>query len=108
VRVLVPFAPWRLMISLTGLNLSGSGILALHAAGGDAQALELLAVGDAYELQLEQDDGAFGHGTAHGLPARLVRRVRTTVGHELAFAFDGVDSGLLGLVHELGPTGARL
>lgn len=100
VRLLVPFAPWRLLLTLNGLNLSGSGVLALlSSAGKDAAAAQaLLATGDPYELQLEHDAE---HLTAPFLKARLVRTQRTTVGWELAFSFEDADGGLLSLVHEL-------
>lgn len=100
VRLLVPFAPWRLLVTLSGLNLSGSGVLTLLSSeGADAQAAQaLLATGDPYELQLEHDSE---HLTAPFLKARLVRTQRTTVGWELAFAFEDADGGLLSLVHEL-------
>jgi hypothetical protein len=41
------------------------------------------------------------HLPAPHLRARLVRRTRTTAGWDLAFAFEGQDLSLLGLVHEL-------
>lgn len=100
VRLLVPFPPWRLLMTLSGLNLSTTGLLALLPVdmkdAGDAHAL--LQAGDPYELQLEHDSE---HVMAPFLKARLVRTLRTTVGFELAFAFDDTDAGLLGLVHEL-------
>jgi hypothetical protein len=95
---MVPFAPWRLMITLGGEDLSTSGLRAAlpKATGNEVEAL--LAERDPYDLQLEHDAE---HLPAPVLRARLVRRVRTTAGWDLAFAFESSDIALLSLVHEL-------
>jgi hypothetical protein len=118
VRLIVPFSPWRLLLSLRGRNLSASGLqarlerasaapmrraassnAATDAAARYGAAVEALIVeGDPYELQLEHDAG---HLPAPVLPARLVRREATPAGLDLAFAFDAADTDLLSLVHEL-------
>lgn len=100
VRLLVPFAPWRLLLTLSGLNVSNTGVLALLPVDTkDATSVHaLLMAGDPYELQLEHDTE---HVMAPFLRARLARSQRTTIGWELAFSFEGTDAGLLGLIHEL-------
>ena len=104
VRVLINFEPWRLVLSLRGLNLSRTGLCALLASGSqDARkqtqdAELLLAEGDPYDLQLDHDTP---HLPTPLVSARLVRKARTNAGWELAFTFTGTDVGLLGLVHEI-------
>ena len=98
-RLMIPFPPWRLLLTLEGQNLSTSGVSARlpegDAAGG---ADDLLQLADTYELQLEHDAE---HLPAPQVRATLVRRVRTTAGLELALRFETTDVNLLGLVHEL-------
>ncbi|MCX6105955.1 MAG: hypothetical protein NTY08_09010 [Proteobacteria bacterium] len=105
VRVMVNFDPWRLVVTLRGLNLSRTGLCAqLPAATSnetrrenvDAEAL--LAEGDLYDIQLDHDTS---HLPAPLVSGRLVRRARTNAGWELAFTFTASDVGLLGLVHEI-------
>lgn len=99
-RVLLDFAPWKLALSLAGLNLSTTGVLG-HLEPGDAgsDVDQLLQVGDPYQLQLEHDSE---HLPVPVLSARLVRREPTPRGLVLAFGFDAPGSELLGLIHELG------
>ncbi len=106
VRLLVDFSPWRLLLTLDGLNLSASGLGAVLGPSADkeGEARGLLAVGDPYLVQLEHD--------AEHLPApvcrtRLTRRVEHAAGLELAFTFDEPAPELLGLIHELGQSCAR-
>ena len=104
VRVMINFDPWRLALTLKGLNLSRTGLCAQlphplddHSrVQGEKDAL--LAVGDHYELQLDHDTP---HLPAPCVSGRLVRRTRTNAGWEMAFAFNGSDVGLLGLMHEI-------
>jgi hypothetical protein len=128
VRLVVPFDPWRLVVSLTGRDLSTSGVAAIWkgqparpavpagaraplgaAAARIAQAqagkaseevAALFVEGDPYDLQLEHDAE---HLPAPFLRARLVRarRLPGAYGLELAFAFEAPDTDLLSLVHEL-------
>lgn len=58
----------------------------------------LIVEGDPYELQL---DHHADHLPAPVLPARLVRREKTSTGLLLAFVFDEANTDLLSLVHEL-------
>ena len=125
IRLMVPFDPWRLLLTLHGVNLSISGVSALLARaaatppppviglkdrrpswGGEGDgsfgAEALLVEGDPYDLQLEHEAD---HLSAPFLRARLVRRQRTAAGLELAFAFEEPDGDLLGLVHDLGLRG---
>ena len=104
VRLLVDFAPWRVLLSLDGLDLSTSGVRARLPAAVFAQfedAEALLQERQLYDLQLEF---AADHLPDILLKGRLVRRRRLTgvaPGWDLAFMFLGSDFGLLGLVHEL-------
>lgn len=123
VRLMVPFSPWRLLLSLEGENLSASGLKAhfkkcpsakgesdhtsssrrsLDRGAKEALAIESLIVeGDPYDLQLEHDSE---HLPAPVLPARLVKREKTSKGLALTFAFEEANTDLLSLVHELGQT----
>jgi hypothetical protein len=104
IRLMVPFDPWRLLVTLQGLDLSMTGVAArldVPARKDRHDADALLVEGDPYDLQLEH--GA-DHLAAPFLRARLARRRRTPAGLELAFAFEEPDGDLLGLVHDLGAT----
>lgn len=96
-RIMVPFAPWRILISANALNLSSTGVAALLPTNAsDAEAL--LQEGDPYELQLEHDSEEL---PTPFLQARLARRERTRDGLEVAFSFEAPDVDLMGMVHEL-------
>ncbi len=97
VRLMVTFDPWRLLLTLRGLNLSSGGLCAqLHKTG--TQAETLLSEGDLYTLQLDPDDS---HLPSPVLSARLVRRTSTNAGWELAFSFAPGDTAVSALLDEL-------
>ena len=97
VRLMVTFDPWRLLLTLRGLNLSSGGLCAqLHKTG--TQAETLLSEGDLYTLQLDPDDS---HLPSPVLSARLVRRTSTNAGWELAFNFAPGDTAVSALLDEL-------
>lgn len=115
VRLLAALPPWRLLISLTGRNLSTTGLQTVLPAATLARTPDLerfLAEGQYFDLQLEHD---IEHLPAILVRARLQRRRRIQAsvlgdgGLELAFLFigqgstprGGADVGLLSLVHEL-------
>ena len=96
---MIPFEPWRLLLSLEGQNLSTSGVLArLSTADAAGGAEDLLQLYDTYDLQIEHDAEHLPAPLVRGI---LVRRTRTTAGLELALRFEAPDVNLLGLVHEL-------
>lgn len=96
---MISFPPWRLLLTLEGLDLSRSGVSArLTEPVAAGQIGTLLVEGDPYDVQLEHDGE---HLAAPFVRARLVRRTRTAAGWELALAFETPDVGLLALVHEL-------
>jgi len=100
VRLMVHVQPWRLLLTLRGLNLSSGGLCAqLHkAASGDNQAESLLLNGDLYTVQLDPDGS---HLPSPVLHARLVRRTQTNAGWELAFTFAPGDITVAALLDEL-------
>jgi hypothetical protein len=108
VRLLVPFDPWRLLLTVRAVNLSSSGILTYcahedgRAAGAFGDWPDLLSEGDPYDLQIEHQSD---HLPAPYLRARLARRVKHGGGFELAFAFEAPDADLLGLLHETAAAG---
>jgi hypothetical protein len=99
---MVPFDPWRLLLTLAGVDLSVTGVGAVLALPPNRQRHEaeaLLQEGDPYDLQLEHGDGEL---PSPFLRARLIRRRKSAAGLELAFAFEAPDADLLSLVHDLG------
>lgn len=100
VRLMVHVQPWRLLLTLRGLNLSSGGLCAqLHkAAFGSNQAESLLLNGDLYTVQLDPDGS---HLPSPVLQARLVRRTQTNAGWELAFTFTPGDTTVTALLDEL-------
>lgn len=106
VRVTVPFAPWRLVISARAQNVSTSGVSAVLLPSKAQGREELLSEGDPFDLQLEHEAG-----DERGLPmptvaARLARKQKTAAGLELAFAFERPSADLLAFVHDLSSAGA--
>jgi hypothetical protein len=102
VRLIVQLTPWRLVGTLTGKDISASGLAAFLPVKGNSAgvALEaLLALGDPYDLQIEHDQE---HLPAPLARARLVRRRDVAGGVELGFSFEEPDADLLSLLHELG------
>jgi len=104
VRLLVPFDPWRLLLTLRGLNVSARSVSALLMGSGAredltlAETAALLVEGDPYDLQIEHESDAL---PTPFIRARLVSRNRTGAGLELTFAFEAPDGDLLGLIAEL-------
>ncbi|TWW12115.1 hypothetical protein E3A20_03850 [Planctomyces bekefii] len=100
VRLLLPFSPWRLLLTVHGINLSQTGLLAfLSADTKDVTSLvALLELRDPVELQLEHDAI---YATFPKVTGRLTRSSKSALGYDLAFAFEESDSSVLGLVHEL-------
>ncbi len=104
VRVALGFDPWRIVLTLRGLNLSRTGLCAHWASPSadarreQADAESLLVTGDTYDVQLDHD---MPHLTSPLLQGRLVRKARTNSGLELAFHIVDSDVGLLGLIHEI-------
>lgn len=101
VRLLVPFDPWRLMLTLHGANVSQTGACAALSGPSAREAEPLLAEGDPYELQIEPDR----HGTMLDtvlVRGRLVRRRKTAAGLELAFAFEEQTPAMAALLDDLG------
>ncbi len=103
VRVLIPFTPWRLLLTTRGLDLSASGVSAvLDPVPGTSDADDdrnvLLVEGDHYDVQLEDDAADL---PTPMLSARLVRREATAAGLKLAFTFQQPNAELLAFVHDL-------
>lgn len=104
VRVALGFDPWRIVLTLRGLNLSRTGLCAHWASPSaearreQADAESLLVTGDTYDIQLDHD---MPHLPSPLVQARLVRKARTNSGLELAFHIVESDVGLLGLMHEI-------
>lgn len=103
VRVLIPFTPWRLLLSTRGLDLSSSGVsVLLDPVPGipdhEDDRNVLLVTGDPYDVQLEDDVADL---PTPMLSARLVRRDATPAGLKLAFAFHKPTAELLAFVHDL-------
>jgi len=104
VRVSLGFDPWRIVLTLRGLNLSRTGLCAHWATASaeakreQADAESLLVTGDTYEMQLDHD---MPHLPSPLVQGRLLRKARTNSGLELAFHLVDSDVGLLGLIHEI-------
>lgn len=106
VRVLVPFPPWRLLLTTRGLDLSASGVSALldpltGVGENDDDRAALLVEGDDYDVQLESADPGTGLDVPTPmLTARLARREPTPAGIKLAFQFVRPTAELLAFVHD--------
>ena len=102
VRILVPFAPWRLLISATALEVSATGVTAFlqvedgRGEGDDREAL--LVEGDPYDVQLEHAERDL---PTPMVPARLTAREEAPTGFKLTFTFVEPTADLLAFVHEL-------
>jgi hypothetical protein len=109
VRVLVPFPPWRLLMTARGLNVSQSGFAAFlePPPGTDPYADDrgvLLVEGDTFDVQLEDESV---DAPTPMLPARLVRREPTPAGLTLGFEFQQPTAELMAFVHDLTARGVR-
>ncbi len=94
VRLLIDQKPWRLMLSLDGLKITKTGLVALLQFDQETSILpareiaNALKEGQSYKLQIEQDENLISQPF---MDAQLVEKRFTAVGAELGFYFGGDD-----------------
>lgn len=109
IRLMVGCDPWTLVFTLKGINISTTGLLA-HLSGESTKAAgmttddldTLLAIGDTFHLQIEENGAA---STIPHLEVVLRRKSplsRTQGGLEVAFSFmEKNDPNIYGFLEEI-------